>query len=827
MNTQSLVSRYAAAIIRWRVLVLIASVLFVAGVSSFAGKVGFDTNYRIWFEADDPYLLAHDRFLREFGNDDSFVVAFEDEQGILREAPIATVKRLTEALWQVRGVMRVDSLTNFQATRATEDGISVEDLFPEGRALDTATFKAAGEYIDREPLIIGSLLSENRKVTMIRGKFAPNAINDALPKAVYDQLKKILDAETARTGYRFHFAGGPITDEAFNQVAQADMARMMPLLLGAMILILALVFWSFWGVLIPLGVAAATIAATMGVNGLLGFKLDAVTASMPQLLLGITVATVMHLLVTFFEEKRKGEDSKNASRLALEDNLVPILLTNIATALGFASFMVGNIVPVTLLGFMACVGSVVLMVLTVTAVPALLSFHPKRVRNSPLLRFDLSTRFGRLGGWVVRHRGRVIVAWVAVTLGFAAFTPMLTVDSNPTLYFKEGYWFRDSINFMEKRGSGGAVYEIIVRGKGPESIKTVDYMRDLDKLTTYLEKEAPGEFRNVYSLSSIVRNINRSMHADDQAHHRIPGSDDEIAQYLMLYTLSLPVGQDINDRMNVDSSASRITIVRPLVSTRASRANIDAINAWAAKNLTHAKIEFTGRDVLYTNMGNNLTESLIESLGFDVLVIIPLLLLMFRSVIAGVVSVFSNVGPLIIVLGLMGAAGIMLDVGTLMVAALGLGIAVDDTVHLLAHYFKYRRKGLRAEAAAVNTMQHVGTPTAVTTVTLVCAFLVFTGADFLPNFYFGLLISIVVALALLADLTLTPALLAWIGAREDARADARAAGDVQADQTVATPTVHGTSTAHGAPAARPDTAHGTSPAPLPAFGQLAPGEAGS
>jgi uncharacterized protein len=372
----------------------------------------------------------------------------------------------------------------------------------------------------------------------------------------------------------------------------------------------------------------------------------------------------------------------------------------------------------------------------------------------------------------------VILTWVAITLVFAAFTPRLTVDSNPTLYFKEGHWFRNAIKFMEERGSGGAVYEIILRGKGPDAIKTVEYMRDLDKLTTYLEKEAPGDFRNVFSVATILKNINRSMNADDPKQHAIPATNDEIAQYLLFYTLSLPVGQDINDRMNVDNSASRITIIRPLVSTRVSQANIDKINAWAAANLSHGKIEFTGRDVLYTNMGNNITESLIKSLGFDVLVIIPLLLLMFRTVTAGVVSVFSNVGPLIIVLGFMGIGGIMLDVGTLMVAALGLGIAVDDTVHLLAHYFKYRRQGESADDAAIHTMRHVGTPTAVTTITLVCAFLVFTSADFLPNYYFGMLISIVVALALLADLTLTPALLSWIGSRFGARDGASAAIDL-------------------------------------------------
>jgi predicted RND superfamily exporter protein len=420
------------------------------------------------------------------------------------------------------------------------------------------------------------------------------------------------------------------------------------------------------------------------------------------------------------------------------------------------------------------VGSVVLTVLSLTIVPALLSYYPRNVsRFSPLSRLDLPAFFERLSRYSIRNARKMILFWGGVTAVFAIFSVQLVVDSNPVLYFKDGFWFRDAVNFVEERGSGGAVYEIVVRGKGEDSIKTVEYMRDLDKLTQYLAKDAPGDFRNVYSLSTILRNINRSMHGDDPAYHVLPEDDATVAQYLLLYSLSVPVGQDINDRMNIDNSATRVTIVRPIVSTRDGRRNMDAIQAWADQNLTNVKAEFTGRDVLYTNMGNNITDSLIKSLGFDVLTILPLLILMFRTVTAGIVSVFVNVGPLVIVLGLMGLLGITLDVGTLMVAALGLGIAVDDTVHLLAHYFKNRRAGEPAGEAAVKTMRHVGAPATLTTLTLTIGFLVFLGAEFEPNFFFGLLISVVVALALLADLTLAPALLNLIDGFRDAKRAAR------------------------------------------------------
>lgn len=770
MNTNTIIENYAGWIVRNRLLVIISTLLLTLGVSSFAGRIGFDTNYKIWFEKDDPYLAQHEEFLKEFGNDDNFVVGFEDPQGILRPEAIKSIQRLTEKLWLVRGVIRVDSISNYQAVKATEDGLSITDLFPTDAEITPEAIQHADHYIESDPLVIGSLISTNKKVAVIRGKFAPNSINPELPAAVYSQMQEILTEEKALTGYEYHIAGGPITDVAFDQVAQGDMGKLMPILLLVMIAILTLMFFSFWAVAIPLVVAILTIASTMGVSGFFGLKLDAVTASSPQLLLGITVATVMHLLSTFFDCRRAGTTSKEAAEEAIKDNMVPVLLTNLATTLGFSSFMIGNIVPVTLLGFMACVGSIVLTFLALTLVPAILSYYPAKLRASPVAMMGLSLRLRKIGAWSVERPKTIILGWGGIIIAAALLIPTVNVDSNPTLYFKEGYWFRDAINFMEKKGSGGAVYEIVVRGEGSDAIKTVEYMSDLEKLTQYLQKESPGDFRNVFSLSTIVKNINRSMHNDDPRYHILPDDADTIAQYLLLYSLSVPVGQDINDRMNVDSSASRITVVRPLVSTKKSREIIDAISNWATANLAHVKIEFTGRDVLYTNMGNNLTDSMLTSILYDILVVVPLLLLMFRSKTAGIVSVFANVGPLIIVVGFMGIAGIMLDVGTLMVACLGLGIAVDDTVHLLSHYYKYRKRDQDAKTATLNTVQHIGAPATMTTITLMCSFLVFVMADFSPNFYFGLLISMIIFLALIADLTLTPSLLTWLDSKK-ARGD--------------------------------------------------------
>jgi predicted RND superfamily exporter protein len=436
----------------------------------------------------------------------------------------------------------------------------------------------------------------------------------------------------------------------------------------------------------------------------------------------------------------------------------PVFLTEFTTALAFYSYFATPLVPIQRLGFMAGHGTMIMFIFSMTLTPAALTFFPDKRKvktdyNKP------HAYFRAIGNYMLGRPRTVVLVWAALALGAAGFTRFVHVDSDPVNYFSPSYWFRQSVDFIEKQGSGAAVYEIVVRGDGPGSIKTAAYMRELDRLDRYLREEAPGGLVATMSISSVVRKINTALHGDDPAYDAIPGDDAAVSQYLFLYGLSVPVGQDLNDRINVDASATRLTAVRHLVSTQTSRQNIDIITNWAQAHLHNVTVEFTGRDVLYTNMGNNITKGLVDSFSLALFSIMIVMFLTFRSFKCAIVGLIVNVVPLLLTLGLMGVFRITLDVGTIMVADLGLGIAVDDTIHFLSHYRRQMRKGSTARAAILEMFGQLGTPLFVTTTVLVGSFMVFVFADFMPNFYFGVLISALIVIALLVELSLTPAML--------------------------------------------------------------------
>jgi len=778
---QQLIFKYADWVVKNRWRVILASLAVLVFLGSFLTRLSFDSNYRIWFDEQDPYLQSYDLFVKEFGHDDMFVVAFQDPSGILNPKPAETLQRLTERFWQVAGVIRVDSLANFQALRGTDDGFSAEALFPTGQPVTEERLQAARDYIKTDPLVSGALISPDQKVGILRARIAPVAVTPELPAKVYGQLRQILDEEEARSGYHFYMAGGPITDQAFDQVAQGDMALLVPLLLVVLGLVWFAVFRSLLGVAVALAISLLSVVGALGITALAGHKLNIVTASAPQLLIGIAVASSLHVMAIFVTAKRRGLSSADAVRETLRHNMGPVLLTSITTSIGFFSFyFTASIIPLKRLGFSAGFGTLLILLMTLILLPALLSLFPEK---SPRPVFD-SLWFkrllaGLLGACLERPR-RVVLGWCAFIAVFAAFLPQVTVDSNPVSYFRSSFWFSQSVHFLEEKGSGGAVYELVVRGDGPDSVKTVEYVKDLDAFTAYLSTQAPGGFSNVTSVSTILKNINRALHQGDEAWHVLPGDRDQIAQYLFLYGLSVPVGQDLNDRINVDNSATRVTVIRALVPTRVSRENMDIISDWAKRNLKHVRVEFTGRDVLYTNMGNYVADNLIQSFAWSVLMVTVMIGFIYRSWTLGLVSTLPNILPLAVALGVMGMTGIYLDVGTIMVASIGYGIAVDDSIHFFSHYWGARKAGRSAREAVAETFSEVGISITFTTVVLTLSFCIFLLGDFMPNFYKGVLLSVFLVVALASNLSITPAVLCLLD-KARVRRSAKAAANNPAE----------------------------------------------
>ena len=254
----------------------------------------------------------------------------------------------------------------------------------------------------------------------------------------------------------------------------------------------------------------------------------------------------------------------------------------------------------------------------------------------------------------------------------------------------------------------------------------------------------------------ILKAMNRALNADDPAHYRLPETREAIAQVFLLYTLGLPQGMDINDRVTVKQDALRITTSWTLSDANEIIAAIAAAEARA--QALGLDVYATGKTPIWQRMAPYIIDTFMVSLIVAIALMSLLLVVMLRSVKLGLLAMIPNTIPLLIGGGFIVALGRTLDVGGVILFATCLGIAVDDTVHFLANYGRHRRAGHSPEEALARIFTHVVPALSYTTLVLVASFGAFAFADFVPNRFFGIMVAVILSIALVADLVLLPAI---------------------------------------------------------------------
>jgi predicted RND superfamily exporter protein len=309
--------------------------------------------------------------------------------------------------------------------------------------------------------------------------------------------------------------------------------------------------------------------------------------------------------------------------------------------------------------------------------------------------------------------------------------------------------------------------EYSVSAEGPGGISEPDYLSNLESFAAFL-REQPN-VTHVYSLSDVMKRLNRNMHGDDDAFFRVPVDRELSAQYLLLYELSLPYGLDLNDRINIDKSASRITATLDRASTTETKAFFKAVDEWQDKNWpAYMHADPTSAAVMFTYISERNMRNMVGGTVLAIIAIAVIMMFALQSMRLGLLSLVPNSLPILTTFGawalLVGNVGF--SVAT--VASISLGIIVDDTVHFLSKYVRARgERSLSVEDSIRYAFHNVGTAIVVNTIILTAGFLVMTTSAFKMNVDLGLMTVLAIVFALVLDFLFLPALL-LLGKRERA-----------------------------------------------------------
>ena len=760
----------AKSVIRFRFVVIAVTVAAALAIGTGGKLLSFSTDYRVFFSGDNPELNAFESFQKTYVKNDNFFFVLEPKNGnVFTKENLKAVELLTEKAWLIPFANRVDSISNYQNSYAEGDDLTVEDLYSNAENLSPAAINLIRDTAISEPLLLDQLIKADGSATAINVvmQFPGQSLYEVPTAAAKAREYKAL-IEQEFPDINVSLTGFSMLNNAFAEAGYMDSIQLVPLMYGVLVLLTLLALRSIVGTLMTIAVVYLSIGVGMGLGGFTGVLLTPISNSAPIIILTLAIADSIHILLSFKKAIRKGMSRHDAVIESLRVNLMPVTVTSLTTIVGFMALNFSDAPPYWHLGNMASAGIAAGWLLSITLLPALMSIIPMRIKQSG--NYTLGEKsMDKLAGFVNANAKMLATLCIILSLGLVAFVPSIEFDDQWSDYFSQKIEFRnDTDQATEKFGMYPVEYS--VPAAGPGGISDNEYLTKLEQFKNFLRQQP--NVVPVCSNTDIVKRLNKNVHGDDQSFYTIPDDDSEAAQYLLLYELSLPYGLDLNDRINIDKSATRITVTLGKTSTTQTKAFLDNTQAWIEKNFPTymQQTRPTSAQVMFTYIADRNVQSMISGTIIAILAIAFILIITLRSFKLGLLSLIPNGLPILAAFGIWALLVGTVGFSVAAVAAISLGIVVDDTVHFLAKYDLARReKMLDARAAVAYAFHNVGPAIVINTLILVIGFIVMAGSTFKINSDLGLLTMITILLALLLDLLLLPALLVLLDGRKNVK----------------------------------------------------------
>lgn len=786
--------RYGHWLCRHARSVVVMMLLLTAGLVSQVAHLHIDTSTTGFLHASDPILDGYDAFRHQFGNDERTILAIEPPGGVFQPAFLHKLKRLHDDLERrVPHLDHITSLVNARHTRAEGDRLIVDDLMRQWPQDSSALEKLRNRAMSN-PLYRNMLLSADGRLTTIiltgrvyakqdkpidlyggferaagTGRAAsapPRWLSDAETSEMVHAIQAVVE-EHHSADFPIQLAGSAVVMDVLKRSLRAKMRvfTIASLLLAAVVLLV--LFRRVHAVLLPLLVVALSLAATLGMMGWTGTPIKIPTQILPSFLLAVGVATAVHILAIFFRGLQSGLNRETAIAQALGHSGLAVTMAGLTTAAGLASFTGAELAPIAELGRFACLGVLMVLLYTLILLPALLVVVPMR----PRAHRHVSTTPDWMDRWLKAladfsiSRARAIVVAAVLCLAIAAAgIARLDFSHKPLLWLPQDNPARQATEFVDRSLAGSTTLEVMIDTKKENGLHDPQLLADIDRLSEEFEGDRVGGvlIGKTLTLTHVLKEIHQALNEDRPEYHVVPRQRELVAQEFLLFENS--GSDDLEDIVDSRFQLARLSVKTPWLDATAYPDLIADLEQRFRQALgSRADIQVTGTIVLLGRTMHAAMVSMVESYSISAVMISALMIMLVANLRLGLICMVPNFLPVIIVLGLMGWAGIRLDLFTMLIGSIAIGLAVDDTIHFMHHYVKYRHEHGDSREAIRRTFASVGRPMLATTLVLVSGFLVYLLSDMQNLFNFGLLTALTIALALIADFLVTPALVTLWG----------------------------------------------------------------
>ncbi|NKE70148.1 efflux RND transporter permease subunit [Candidatus Manganitrophus noduliformans] len=739
-----------------RAIVLILGVTFLFLIPF--PQVRTDTDPKNMLPPTSVVRLSNDEVERWFAlHKDVIVLGIVNDRGIFNRETLERIAQITGEILTIPGVVvrDVTSLTTVDNILAEEGQLAVRPAVseipqtPEGMA-------ALERSLLSNPLFLGRLLSEDGTATAI---YIPLE-RGANGKAVADRIRAVLPKEGEKD--RYYLAGDPVARDTFGVQMFYQMAILSPIAGMVMFLLLWRMFRNLPLVFSVMGVAMVSIIWSMGLLIALGYPVHIMSSMSPVFLMAIATDSI-HIFNEFSFRFAEGGERRRAALDTMAAVAGPVFYSDVTTAVGFASLATVAIVPVKIFGLAVAFGTLVILLMSFTLIPAVLTLlNPHRAPHPPVGVQHIESLQGsglaRLGEISVRHPKSIAIAGGVLLLAAGVGLSRIEVNNNMVHWFKWNSDVRTADRVMNARLGGTSTAYLVVQGAAEDAMKDPAMLRAIEGLQRELEKDP--RVGKTFSVVDYVKRINRVLHSDDPAFDRIPESPAEIGQYLFLFGMSAKPS-DLDNVVDYPFQKANLFLQLKSWDAGVMADLLRRTEAYLAGHPLPGGATIRPAGIAYFNLvwSNEVLWGMLESFIAGLVLVFLILIVQTRSFLWGLLTFVPLFFTIALIYGVVGLVGKDFDMPVAVLSTLSLGMAIDFAIHFVGRFQQQYAKEPNLEGALLWTVARPGKGILRNALLFAVAFSVMAAAQLTPYITVGVLIAGIMLLSAAATLIGLPSLI--------------------------------------------------------------------
>jgi hydrophobe/amphiphile efflux-3 (HAE3) family protein len=693
---------------------------------------------------DDPAALLFKNIGNQFGGNEMGMIVLESDN-VFKNDLLKHVKQITDSLKITHGVSTVTSLTNILDIKSTEEGIEIGKLVDDYNLPESQSqLDSLKSYVFSKEMYKGAIVSEDGTATVIMFTLLPDADKQAVAKEIKEKTEALNLPEI------IYFGGLPFMVNDVSDLIISDIVWLLPIVFIVIALILYFSFKSLRGVLMPLLTAGIAVIWTIGIMVTAGHELTIILNIVPIILLAVGSAYTIHVINSF--NVSKTTDINQTIIKALGYVIIPVVLAAVTTAIGFVSFVLGAyLTMIRDFGIFTAIGVMVSLILAIFFVPALTSVFSKNDNKKTADLTEKKTILSHvilqpLSNLLFKHPKYIFSIWGILMVISIVGMFLIKTSTNMADYFKKDNPTRISEDLMQKKFGGSFPVFVVFDGdvQSPEVLKTMIK-------TEQFMKQDPN-ISITQSVADLIEQMNDAMLEGK----KIPDDRTKIEQLWFLLD-----GQDVMPQLVSED------LDRGIIQSKFASVENKEIEAFTKKmqqfieenSNENCKIELTGMPSVYVRLNDSLIKSQFSSLLIALVLVVLIVGLIFRSFSKGIYATIPIIATILVLFGFMGFTGIPLDIATVLVGSIALGIGIDYSIHFISGFNAHLKENGDAEKAIEKTLLSSGKAIIINVTSVAAGFLVLLFSQLVPLQNFGLLVAISMFGSGLGSLTLLPVIL--------------------------------------------------------------------